>query len=374
MNKRTIGIVLVIVIIIAIIAIFGKHSPSQSGPIKIGYVGSLTGDLQPWGEEQRNAVALAVKEINAQGGINGRLVDMIYEDGACNAAKSTSAAHKLINIDGVKIIVAWCSQEALSIAPIAGQNKVIELVSGATAQELTNINDYVFRISPSDKIASKVVADAITGSYSKIAVLTENSAYSISLRDDFLSNVNDNNKIIFNESFDTGTRDFRTLIAKIKAANPDAIFVNANTTLPAALIVKQLRDSQVKVSLYGAYFGSDPEFIKIAGGATEGFTWVEFIADTAQSSVQKFLADYKKEYGQDVQHPQFTALSYDAPYVLKDAIASAGSDPEKLKTYFKNLNEVHSVLGDFRIINGDIDGTIFKLRTIKNGQIVDLSN
>lgn len=363
MNKKALLIVAIIAVIL--VAVYARNS-STKAPIRIGYIGPQTGDLQAWGEESRNSVALAVKEINDSGGVDGRQLQIVYEDGGCSAAKAVSAARKLISVDGVKILIAWCSQEALSVAPIALESKVIEFVPDATAQELTNINEYVFRISPSDRIASKVLADAVTADHSKVAILTENSAYSISLRDNFLKNISSSTEIVFNESFDSGLRDFRSLVAKIKASKPEAVFVNGNTTIPAALIVKQLHEARVNAPYYGAYFGSDPDFAKIAGTAAEDFTYVEFIADEGRASVKKFLAAYKAEYGQDSPHPQFAALSYDAPYVLKNAIENVGADPESLKVYFKNLKQVDSVLGTFTITNGDIDGTIFKLRKIKN--------
>ena len=141
--KKLTWLVVVIIVVILLLA-FGRRSSNEA--IKIGYVGSLTGDLQTWGEESRNSVALAVKEINASGGIDGKPIQVIYEDGACNGAKAVTSAKKLIDVDKVKIIITWCSQEAMSIAPVAAQSKVIEFVSAATAPELTNINDYHMKV------------------------------------------------------------------------------------------------------------------------------------------------------------------------------------------------------------------------------------
>lgn len=370
--KKIIYIVIAISIIGGVWYSFNKKSEVKNNePIKIGVVSSLTGDLQSWGQESKNSIQLAVDEINSKGGIDGRKIEMIYEDGACSASKAVSAARKLIAVDGVKIIIPFCSQEALSIAPIALENKVIEFVPDATIPELTNINDYVFRISPSDKVAIQVLVDDILKNHKTIAILTENNAFSKSLENNFL-NYFDKSKIVFSDTYNPETRDFRSVISKMKIKKPDAVFINANTSITAGTIIKQMSELGISLPSYGVYFGSDPEFVRIAGKSAEGFTYVEFIADSNSESVKKFLDNYKTKYKEEAPHPQFAVLSYDAMYVIKNAIESVGDDTENLKSYLKNLKEVKTTLGNFGINNGDIDGNIFKLRQIKNGEPVSV--
>ena len=113
MKKIIIGIVVIILIVVGI-SYFGKNSsqPTSQEPIKIGFIGSLSGDAASYGETEKNTTELALEEINSKGGINGRVVNIVYEDGKCNGKDATNAVQKLINIDKVKIIFGGtCSAE-----------------------------------------------------------------------------------------------------------------------------------------------------------------------------------------------------------------------------------------------------------------------
>ena len=110
----------------------GAPSVTSSEELKIGWIGPLTGDTASYGIPMKQAADLAVEEINNAGGVNGRQIKIIYEDGKCNGKDASIAANKLVNVDGVKIINSLCSAETLGIAPITESAKVI--VSGTFHQ------------------------------------------------------------------------------------------------------------------------------------------------------------------------------------------------------------------------------------------------
>ena len=107
MKKGAWWVVGVIVIIIVVVAlVHGSSTKTETGPIKIGFIGPLTGDGAAYGADTINAARLAEKEINDAGGINDRPIQIISEDGKCTAKDGLNAAQKLINVDGVKYIVS----------------------------------------------------------------------------------------------------------------------------------------------------------------------------------------------------------------------------------------------------------------------------
>ena len=120
--KKSIWLIvgIVIVVIIIIVATNAGKAPSQAGPIKIGVIAPLTGDAAIYGEPGVKVYQLAVDEINANGGINGRKVALIVQDGKCTGEGAANAAQKLVNVDRVQVIIGgFCSGESLSTIPVA---------------------------------------------------------------------------------------------------------------------------------------------------------------------------------------------------------------------------------------------------------------
>ena len=117
---------LVVIVIILFVVVFVSRNTSQANEIKIGLISPLTGQSAVYGEPSRNAAVLAAEEINQKGGILGKKVNLVIEDGKCDGTTTASATHKLIDIDHVSVILGGhCSTESLTIAPISQQAKVI---------------------------------------------------------------------------------------------------------------------------------------------------------------------------------------------------------------------------------------------------------
>ena len=128
-------------------------SPSDdgTGPIKIGFIGPLTGEASPYGVDTLNGAKLAVDEINEAGGVNGRMIEIIAEDGRCTGTDAASAAQKLVNVDKVVAIVGGqCSGETLAAAPIAESAKVVMISPVSSSPDVTAAGDFIFRDYPSD--------------------------------------------------------------------------------------------------------------------------------------------------------------------------------------------------------------------------------
>jgi len=141
-----------------------QTTSTTKGPIKIGFIGAMSGPFTKYGAFE--AVNLAVEEINKAGGINGRKIILVAEDGKCDGKEAVNAVNKLINIDKIKIILGGhCTPESLAIAPIVEQNKVIMLASITTSPGLTHAGDYVFRTSPVSTVQSEIIAGRRSGCF-----------------------------------------------------------------------------------------------------------------------------------------------------------------------------------------------------------------
>ncbi|MDI6721115.1 MAG: ABC transporter substrate-binding protein, partial [Candidatus Aenigmarchaeota archaeon] len=115
---------ILIAAILSIVFIAGCVSQPSAQTVKIGFIAPLTGDAAVYGLPLKNMVELATEEINSQGGIDGKKVEIIYEDGKCNGKDAATAMQKLVSVDKVRVIFGgFCSSESLGAEPIATQNK-----------------------------------------------------------------------------------------------------------------------------------------------------------------------------------------------------------------------------------------------------------
>jgi branched-chain amino acid transport system substrate-binding protein len=380
MDKTTKTILWIIVAIIILIGIWYGASrkptaPTTKEPIKIGFIGPLSGDAASYGIPIKNAIALAVEEINNAGGINGRKIEVIYEDGKCSGKDAVNAAQKLINIDKVNIILGgMCSGELLAIAPITEPAKVLLLSPSASSPDITHAGDFIFRNNPSDADGGKALAKLVREKYTKAAIISENTDYAQALARVFVEHFRSlGGEVVAQENFDPGVKDFRTILTKIKASNPEALVINPQTEIAGGLIVKQAREIGITIPLYGTVALAGTKAIETAGEYAEGMLVIDApgLSENNPKAV-KFLADYKARYGTTTLE-FYLGAAYDAVYILADGISKYGTDSEKLKNYLYSLKNYNGVIGTYGFDeNGDLIGIEYKVKQIKNGKAVEL--
>ena len=213
MDKTTKIIIAVIVVVVLVAIGYSIKNKSgnvgSNGPIKIGYIGPLTGDTSSIGTVNKAAIEIAVDEINKAGGINGQPLQVIYEDGQCNATTATNAASKLINLDKVSIIIGGlCSTETAAFGPMAMKNKVIVLSPGSSAPNLNQLGKYFFRSYPSDAFQGKFGAEYAYNEMGarKVAVLYHVSDWGTGIKNVFEVRFKELGGQIVDAPMDTQTR------------------------------------------------------------------------------------------------------------------------------------------------------------------------
>lgn len=387
--KKGLYILGIVVVLGLIVSMLGSKTPSlngvldgntsvnsngsTSGPIKIGVVEPLTGGAAPYGEAGKNGFAIAVDEINKAGGINGRQVQVVYEDSKCNGKDALNAAQKLINTDNVQYIVgAMCSSEVLAILPLTEQKPMIFFGEGSSP-DITGKGKYFFRTWPSDALSGKALAEYLVPKYKKIAVITEKTDYAVALEKTFSQSVRDlGGEVVASETFSGDTKDFKTILSKIKLANPEVLFINPQAGSAGALIAKQARDMGINAQ-FAAFFFTGDEFVK-ANPAVNGTIILDvpsLNSDRPQSA--RFVTNYKARFGGSINYPFVAGQMYDYAYLLKQTIEKTGDTAEANKKYLNGLDSYSGVIGDFSFDNvGDVEGIGFSFKTVKNNTLVDL--
>lgn len=346
-------------------------SNQQSGVIKFGFVGPLTGDVSSIGQQSKAATQLAVEEINAAGGVNGKKLQIIFEDGKCNAKEAASAGSKLINIDGVNYIIGGiCSGETLAIAPVAEQSRVLMISPTSSSPDVTNAGDYIFRDYINDNDAGKVLAQRVfNDGYKKVALLWSLSDWGDGLSSVFLGEYeNLGGKVVYKDSFVQGTNDLKSIISKIKSSDAEAVVLFEYTT-GAITYFKQKQELGLNLRTYGTDTFVDPTISETVGDAFEGTRYVITV-----NSLSDGFKDRMMEFTGDTDILLGSSQSYDAVYILKNAIEAVGDDTTKVKDWLYGMPTYQGESGSIKFdANGDLKNPKFDLWEYKDGAPVLIS-
>lgn len=334
-----------------------KQNPTNTGPIRIAFIGPLTGDGAVWGEIEKNTIELAVDEINASGGVKGRQIDVKYEDGKCEGVAALSAAKKLVEVDGIKILLVSCSQEILPIAPYANQNKVIALTSYASASNIATAGEYIFRNSYNNRDMAKSMATIAKQKGDTVAIITEQSAFAADLGELFVDEYTKlNGKVVANEGFLQGEKDQRSQISKIIATNPKVVVLNPTSPATGVAILKQFRQLGYKGLFVGNFFGGSKEVQNLS--EAQGMIYVSDPVFSESSLKQKVFAEYERKFGGVPDLPWPVGARYDVIYILKQAFEAVGDDPTAVKNYLHNIpSDFTGILGTYRFNKDNADIT-----------------
>jgi branched-chain amino acid transport system substrate-binding protein len=327
-----------------------SQPPMPETEIKIGAIFPMTGAIARFGEYKKRGVELAVADINAKGGINGRKLVVIYEDSQNDPKVGVSAFQKLVWVDKVKIIISAMSQVSMALVPLADQHKVV-LFANVGHPEITKKSQWVFRNFPtSDREADTMAKFAIDKlKVKRAAILYLNDEWGVAGRDAFKRSFEARGgKVVIMEGYARGTVDFRTQLTKIKGMNPDAIYFTGYGNA-LGLICKQRKELGLKAVMLTTTGFNDAETFRAAGDAREGvyFTSLPFDPQKPSGKAKSYVEKFKKKYGID---PEFDgALHYDTVMLIAAAIRARGYDAEGVRQWLSQVNRFEGVCGNLMV-------------------------
>jgi branched-chain amino acid transport system substrate-binding protein len=365
-TKIILGVV-VIVVIILLATMSGKKG--DTGSIKVGFVGPLTGDLSSLGQASKAAVELAVEDINMAGGISGRKIEVIYEDGKCSPVPATGAVQKLINIDKVvSIIGGLCSSETSSFIKLASDAKVPVISYCSSAPSLSNSGEYFFRTYPSDSYQGKYAAEYAYNilNVKKISILYHISDWGTGIKDVFSKRFTElGGTILSVEGTPQEAREYKTQLTKIKSLNPDYIYMPVYTE-GAKVAVQQMIDLGMKTKILAADAWNDPSFVSSVNKNAD-ILYVGSTGGSNEAFKQKYLAKTSEK-----EVPICAPQAYDAATAIIGALKQVGTDSEKLPMAIGS-QDFDGVAGRVKFDqNGDVVNVGYVVKRIANGQIVDI--
>lgn len=327
---------------------------SGGDTILIGEFASLTGKEATFGISSHEGTILAVKEINAAGGVLGKQLELKTEDDQSKAGEPANVVNKLISKDGVVAILGEvASSRSLEAAPICQQNGVPMISPASTNPKVTETGDHIFRVCFIDPFQGTVMANFATKTLNakKVAVFTDvKSDYSKGLAKFFKEGIaKAGGQVVAELDFNGGDKDFKAQLTAIKTAGPDAVFIPAYYT-DVALICIQAKQLGISIPFLGGDGWESPTLIEIGKDAVEGHYFsTHYSADAGTPKVQNFVDSYKKEYEGKVPDAM-AALGYDSAMFLADAIKRANStEPGKIREALAATKEFEGVTGKMAI-------------------------
>jgi branched-chain amino acid transport system substrate-binding protein len=332
-QKKPLTVLLGLVAVLAIVALAcgGGDEPAEDEPFRIGVMESVTGAGETYGVMAVQAKQMAVDEINAAGGINGRMLEIIVEDEKCNAQDAITAYKKLTEVDGVKIILGTsCSGAMLGAAPLAEKDGVVIFSGLATNPDIAQAGDYIFRTALSDALVGIDTGNVLwVDGHRTLGMITENTDYAEGVRrtteDRF---VELGGSIVAQEHYASDVTDFRTQLTKIIGEEPDALHVSAQSEFTGGTIIKQVRELGWDGPIYAEIVAVGPTAQEIAGDAITGTKGIASAGlDPSNTKAMKVLADFQERYGYIV-FPWYLGSAYDDVYITAECLKQTNDDQD----------------------------------------------
>ena len=331
-------------------------------PFRIGAMDALTGPAESYGNPLIQSKQLAVEEINAAGGINGRMLELIAEDSKCNAQDAITAYNKLTDVDGVRIILGTtCSGAMLGAAPLAEDEGVILLSASATSPDIAGAGDYIFRTAINDNQLGIDTGNTIhVDGHHHIATITESTDYAEGARRTTVARFEElGGHAVASEGFTSDITDFRTQLTKLIAAQPEAVYLAPQTEFSAGTIMKQLRELGFEGPIYAETVATGPESLQIAGEAATGMKAIIPNPELSTEAGMNFLANFEARYGRVATIPWFQASGYDDVYIAAECLAVTGDDQDTdgFRDCLNNLTRDGAIGDNYGFDeNGDLTG------------------
>ena len=323
-------------------ACVGGEKVSETETIKIGGLAPLTGSLAIYGVTTTNGANLAIDEINKNGGILGKKVEYITLDTKGDSTEAVMAYNKLIDRGVSAIIGEITSKPSLAVAEIAAQDNMPMITPTGTQVDITEAGPSIFRVCFTNPYQGKVLAvlakERLNADTAAI-MINNSSDYSDGIAKAFIEQADILGiKITAKEGYADGDKDFRAQLTKIAAEQPDVLLVPEYYE-QASLIATQAREVGVKAVFIGSdgWDGITKTLDSSSYNAIENsyFTNHFSMQDTAPK-IQNFLKSYKDTYNEDPS--AFSALGYDAVYMVKKAVENVGStNKEAVVDALKNI-------------------------------------
>jgi branched-chain amino acid transport system substrate-binding protein len=321
------------------LALFAASVFSQE-TIKIGVITDKVGPAKPYSEPTLEGIQFGADEINRAGGVLGRRLELLIEDDQGRPDISAAMARKLVDAGAVFILsitLTPATQQQQNVTLEAKTPQMTPMNSGDTLTTQLQ-NPYFWQTGPLGSVQiATLLSHARAKQLKRVALISDNSDLGQLLAKFFRAGLEKSGiQVVTEEVVPRGATSAEPQMQKIRAANPDAMFMAGVLTPENVLILRAYRQMGLKFPIHSSYNLSVPQYMSVAKGLLNGITFVDAY-DPDKPEVQKFEADYQKATGK--QPYNIHGYGYDGIRMVAEAIRRAGStDKEKIRGAMQSLS------------------------------------
>ena len=314
--------------------------------IKIGVITDKVGPAKPYSEPTLEGIQFGANEINAAGGVLGRKIELLIEDDQGRPDISATMARKLVDAGAVFILsitLTPATQQQQNVTLEAKTPQMTPMNSGDTLTTQLQ-NPYFWQTGPLGSIQiATLLSHARSKQLKRVALITDNSDLGQLLGKFFRAGLEKSGiEVVAEEVVPRGATTAEPQMQKVRAANPEAMFMAGVLTPENVLILRAYRQMGLKFPIHSSYNLSVPQYMSVAKGLLNGITFVDAY-DPEKPEVKKFEADYRKATGKLPYN--IHGYGYDGIKMVAEAVKRAGStDKEKIRAAMQSL-EYSGVMG-----------------------------
>ena len=361
-------------LIILILTLFIGCNHNDKNVIKIGVVMPQSGFLANPGKNVIKGIELYFDKYNIENPKNP--VQLFIEDSKSDPKTGVNALNKLLNVDNVKLVIGDLGSPIfLAMAPIAEKNKVVMISPGASNPKVREAGDYIFRDYTSDDFDGKVMANFMfkDRGINKCAILYFNNDYGVGLKDAFIKEfLKNGGQIILSEAFDDNNLDFKTIVTKLKNSNVNDVYF-IGSPKQDAYFLKNMKEMNLKVNVFGNLGFEDNEFISIARNSFDSviYSTPNFDVNSDKSNIVNFISTFKDKYSElpDLN----SALGYDVANILGYCLIKTGFKTSQVKEELHKVKDFNGLTGKTSFDEkGDVEKDVLIKKIMGNGEVVTI--
>jgi branched-chain amino acid transport system substrate-binding protein len=346
----------------------------EAKEIKIGVIAPLTGDAAVYGSALKKGLDLAEDEINRKGSIKDKKVILIYEDSQADPKTAISAFNKLVNINKVKIIIGdMFSSTTLSIAPLAQKQKIVLLSPTASSEEVPKTGNFIFTIYPSDTHDGQFVGNFASSTLQKTtsAVIYVHADAMIAVKNSFIQSFSSlGGKVLLEEGYLPKTKDFRSILTKMKLAKPEIIFIPGYLE-EIVKILNQAKEIGIKSQFLTISTAYDETLFSLAKNTSEGLILSAPFYDQAsrQPEIVTFQESFKNKYNETPN--VWAAYGYDALKIIKKSYDNSLSNNSPLTDELSKIKDFMGVTGKTTFLENRKVEKQLRMMIVNNNKFVE---
>ncbi|MGB9104296.1 MAG: ABC transporter substrate-binding protein [Terriglobales bacterium] len=337
MRPRT-SAVLVTVVLLSIAVLVGCQNKGGGNTVKIGVITSLTGSQAAFGQAHKNGYAIALEELNAKGGINGKKIELDFYDDQSKPDQAVQGVNKLVDQDHVPIILgSYSSESTRAIVPVVTAKQVPLIIPTAVADNIMQTgSQWIFRLCAGSGDYAKSTLDFLKndGNPKTLAIVYENTNFG-------QANFNSMNKaapaagmnVVDTEAYQTSSPDYKSLLQRVKAKNPEVVYF-ASYLLDATTLMRQSEQGRFNPKYYtSAGTGFAVADFPTEKGAGKYANYTFSVAQWLPSAKWEGSKEFDEKFFQLTKtHPSFHALeAYIALMVAADAMKKNMTSPTAIR-------------------------------------------